>query len=252
MPNQPSFKMITEQNKHKLEINNYVRLARGKNYWFDFSLNKMKNYENQFGDKFHLIIYGSSNDRDYYLIPYSDVKKVFNVAYLTKNPDRPKRWIGRIQEGHMLAINNSGQQVAIGDCYARPLPSSINATYLKISEKDIEGQTAENEFLEGGKVTRLTNHYERNPKLRAKAIEIHGTVCKVCKFDFSESYGPHGMHYIEVHHLKLVSKKDKPELVDPQNDMTVLCSNCHRMVHRRKDQILSIEQLIEIFKPKKI
>ena len=31
--------------------------------------------------------------------------------------------------------------------------------------------------------------------------------------------------------------------VDPRSDMTVLCSNCHRTIHRRKDQVLTPEEL---------
>jgi predicted HNH restriction endonuclease len=30
---------------------------------------------------------------------------------------------------------------------------------------------------------------------------------------------------------------------DPKRDLTVLCSNCHRMVHRRRTVCLSLEEL---------
>jgi len=34
--------------------------------------------------------------------------------------------------------------------------------------------------------------------------------------------------------------------VDPATEMAVVCSNCHRMIHRVQDDPLTIEQLREI------
>jgi len=36
--------------------------------------------------------------------------------------------------------------------------------------------------------------------------------------------------------------------VDPVTDMAVLCANCHRMIHRRKKHILSLDDLRKIRK----
>jgi hypothetical protein len=118
------------------------------------------------------------------------------------------------------------------------------------SSKDIEGMEAEEDYqaLEGGSQPRLVNHYERNAVLRSKAIAIHGTKCKACEFDFKATYGKHGEDYIEVHHLKLLSKLVVPTMIDPKTDMTVLCSNCHRMVHRNKNNVLSVDELIRLIK----
>lgn len=106
----------------------------------------------------------------------------------------------------------------------------------------------ENYGLEGGKNKKIVNYYERDKRLRANAIILHGRTCKACGFDFLAKYGERGKDFIEVHHLKTISSLKYPEKINPKNDMTVLCSNCHRMVHRKKESILSIEELKKIIK----
>lgn len=120
--------------------------------------------------------------------------------------------------------------------------------FTNIVLQDLEYLEEEEEFFEGKKHKRLSNYYERNPKLRAKCIEIHGTECKVCGFDFKIFYGNLGKDYIEVHHKNPVSQLTGETLVDPEKDMTVLCSNCHRMIHRSRKNKITIDQLKEIIK----
>lgn len=113
---------------------------------------------------------------------------------------------------------------------------------------DLESLADEEEHFEGTQTKRFSNFYERDPSLRAKAILIHKTICKVCGFDFKAKYGLRGEGYIEVHHLKPVSELGGRTQVNPETDMTVLCANCHRMIHRWRSEILSPDQLSTILK----
>jgi hypothetical protein len=101
----------------------------------------------------------------------------------------------------------------------------------------------EEEHWEGGKKSRFISYYERDPGLRAGALRHHGTTCQVCGFDFEAEYGDHGAGYIEAHHMTPVSKLIKTTKVDPKKDMRVVCANCHRMLHRQRDHVLSINEL---------
>jgi putative restriction endonuclease len=85
--------------------------------------------------------------------------------------------------------------------------------------------------------------YERNPRLRARALQLHGTSCKGCGFNFEEMYGEQGHGYIHVHHLNPISETGGLLAVNPQTDMTVLCANCHSMVHRYPKKMLSLDEL---------
>lgn len=74
---------------------------------------------------------------------------------------------------------------------------------------------------------------ERNKKLATRAKKIHGYVCQACGFDFQKQYGTLGTGFIEAHHLTPLSElKVEKVTLDPRRDFTVLCSNCHRMIHR--------------------
>ncbi|MEA2062203.1 MAG: HNH endonuclease [Gemmatimonadota bacterium] len=97
--------------------------------------------------------------------------------------------------------------------------------------------------LEGRPSERFVRYHERNPKLRSEAIDIHGTKCVACGFDFESSYGQRGKGFIEVHHINPVSKLKEDTEINPETDMVVVCSNCHRMIHRDRNNVLSIIEL---------
>jgi len=57
--------------------------------------------------------------------------------------------------------------------------------------------------------------------------------CEACAFDFARRYPRHGDGYIECHHIKPLSEL-RPGDKTTLNDLALLCSNCHRMVHYRR------------------
>jgi 5-methylcytosine-specific restriction protein A len=76
---------------------------------------------------------------------------------------------------------------------------------------------------------------ERDRKLRQKKIadflKTHPRVfCEICEFDFEETYGDRGKDFIEVHH-KLPLHASGETKTRPK-DLILVCSNCHRMIHR--------------------
>jgi 5-methylcytosine-specific restriction protein A len=116
-------------------------------------------------------------------------------------------------------------------------------------QQDVNSELVEEQginLLEGAQVAFFGKRYERNPVNRMKAIMIHGTKCCTCGFDFEAVYGERGRGFIEVHHTKPLYLNDEEQVVDPKTDLVPVCSNCHRMLHRRKDDVLTVQQLIEI------
>jgi hypothetical protein len=63
----------------------------------------------------------------------------------------------------------------------------------------------------------------------AAARKHYRDVCRVCGFQFAEVYGKRGEGFIEVHHLKPIAKGRRRTTL---KDVTVVCANCHRMLHR--------------------
>jgi hypothetical protein len=132
-------------------------------------------------------------------------------------------------------------------------PRGLGGGYVAIRDYDAavtetrSGEAASSTNIqgyEGEQRLRYVNTYERKPALRAAAILIHRLLCKGCAFEFGAMYGGLGRGYIEVHHLRPRSiYSGRRQLVSPRYHMSVLWSNCHRMVHRRPDSVLSINDL---------
>ncbi len=98
---------------------------------------------------------------------------------------------------------------------------------------------------------RLVAHLkrERSGKIieqkKASVLRDTGRLsCEVCGFDFSKAYGELGKNFCEVHHLTPLAKADgiiKTYL----DDLAIICSNCHRVIHRT-NPMLSIDDLSTI------
>lgn len=131
--------------------------------------------------------------------------------------------------------------------YKKTAAQSPEQTRIEgLVNQELLSMALEEVLFEGRRTERLTAYFERNPKLRAAAILHHGQTCKACGFNFKATYGNHGEGYIEVHHLVPVSTLSEETKVDPVTEMIVLCSNCHRMVHRKRESPLSIQQLRQL------
>jgi len=98
-------------------------------------------------------------------------------------------------------------------------------------------------YSEGKKVVFYTTRYERNRKNREMAIQYHGCKCKVCGFDFEKVYGDLGKGFIEIHHTEPLSSLQEEVVIDYRTDLVPVCSNCHSILHRNKEKMLSIEEL---------
>lgn len=103
---------------------------------------------------------------------------------------------------------------------------------------------------------KLHKFKERKPELiaRAKALakKENRLFCEVCNFNFETEYPLIGLGFIECHHKVPIStggiRKTKFE------DLALVCSNCHRMLHRRyiDGNYLLVEELKELVLNKKI
>lgn len=123
----------------------------------------------------------------------------------------------------------------------------------KNSDK-IELTQEDDEFSEGKVLLKKHLVRERNVKLIYKAKEKfkkqHGRLfCEICKFDFLKVYGKLGEDFIEAHHsipVSQLNENDKTRL----DDIIVVCSNCHSMLHRKKPWA-SAEELKKIIEENK-
>jgi 5-methylcytosine-specific restriction enzyme A len=108
-----------------------------------------------------------------------------------------------------------------------------------LSEDEDEGE-------EGQILSRTHRYRERDKSLvqkkKAQFIGNHQRLsCEVCGFDFEKAYGSRGADFIECHHTKPVSSLEAGEKTK-LSELALVCSNCHRMIHRKKPW-LSLSEL---------
>ncbi|UQZ54168.1 restriction endonuclease [Bacillus subtilis] len=104
-------------------------------------------------------------------------------------------------------------------------------------------------FEEGKKKLKQHIVRERNPQVIKLAKErfkqAHGRLfCEVCNFDFYETYGELGEDFIEGHHTIPVSELGEGQKTRVE-DIALVCSNCHKMLHRRRPW-LKKEELMKL------
>ncbi|MGI2264830.1 MULTISPECIES: HNH endonuclease [Staphylococcus] len=112
--------------------------------------------------------------------------------------------------------------------------------YINRNNSDLENV----DYKEGKVVTRYSPKFERNHKLRKRAIDIHGTSCKVCGFNFEKFYNDIGEDFIEIHHIKPMFTIRKEVEINPETDLIPDSSNCYKMIYRHLKEPISIENLI--------
>jgi len=106
--------------------------------------------------------------------------------------------------------------------------------------------------LEEGKEREVLRKHlvrERRSQLvtQKKKVNPEYLMCECCGFNFWEKYGNHGLGYIECHHRIPISKGQR---ITKLEDLALVCSNCHRMLHRRNSngEYYSVEELGRIYK----
>jgi 5-methylcytosine-specific restriction protein A len=163
------------------------------------------------------------------------------------------RLAGDYEAGHALGITYIAGRLPTDGELRNDLQAAVRAyralTFRGGLDTDVEqiDPTAPGDLLEGRRY-RLHMRIERNPRAARLAKQYHGTRCQACLMDFAERYGPLGAGFIEAHHLRPISTLEEGMTVrfDVASDFAVLCSNCHRMIHRTDDpsDITGLRQLI--------
>jgi 5-methylcytosine-specific restriction enzyme A len=112
---------------------------------------------------------------------------------------------------------------------------------LKLYQIPEEVEEEQMEFREGKVLYRLHKYKERDSKLvllkKTQHLKKYGALdCESCDFNFQVKYGDLGKGFIECHHqIPLYQYEGIQETrID---DLALVCSNCHRMLHRGMDML---------------
>lgn len=121
--------------------------------------------------------------------------------------------------------------------YIWSLFKKIDATLIEYININNFVITDELEVEEGGdrSVMKLHKFKEREKSIvlakKKQARELNKLYCEVCLFDFKSAYLDIGEGFIECHHrLPIALGGIRKTKLD---DLALVCSNCHRMLHRK-------------------
>lgn len=141
------------------------------------------------------------------------------------------------QANFSLGINEIKDKFAIE--YLTELASKIDVFSLFANEstslpEDID--RLDIGVAEGQEVYLSHLRRERNGTIieakKERVLDEHGRLtCEVCGFDFAAIYGKLGDGYCEVHHTTPLTSLSGTR-VTALSDLAIVCSNCHRVLHR--------------------
>jgi 5-methylcytosine-specific restriction enzyme A len=191
-----------------------------------------------------LSAYTDRPDEERYRNPNGAYMKLMNLR--TLDPSQNGKGLSGAGQADRAVWNefagNQGELRKIASAIRRGLNVASNEELRALSVTDVDEIV---EAREGSFLTRLHRVRERNAKIVAskkrQAMNRDAALrCEVCSFDFA-IYGEIGRDYIECHHvLPLAELPD--HRITTLKDLALLCANCHRMAHRRR-QWLSLTEL---------
>lgn len=134
--------------------------------------------------------------------------------------------------------------------------TDIKDNLKKIEKEKRKIQTFDENIIiaEGVKKVAEVAVYERSKKLRDFAIQYFTKddriSCNCCSFNFGDFYGEEiGKGFIEIHHTKPIFTYEDEDIENTLQlaveNLTPVCSNCHRMIHRNWKKPLEIQVLID-------
>lgn len=132
----------------------------------------------------------------------------------------------------------------------------LDNNFNEEQRKDVIEKDYSNLIIEEG----FTKFSQVKTKLRSRKLVViakkyysqNGKIyCLACNFNFEGFYGEIGKGYIEIHHLNPIFARENnfEQSIDKAIDGVVpVCANCHRIIHRKNDQLLSIPSLQELIR----
>jgi 5-methylcytosine-specific restriction enzyme A len=132
------------------------------------------------------------------------------------------------------------------DLYSR-LTEQIDRVNAGNEQAEVRGADLEEERRLG-----WHRRYEgRNTRAAKEAKREQGYTCQACGRNYVDMYGEVGQRCVDAHHLVPFAQLEEGQRrqLNPLRDFAILCSPCHRIVHSRHGDPLSLPELREIVSP---
>jgi 5-methylcytosine-specific restriction protein A len=208
----------------KFEVAEFLEFAKSVESREWFTLHQKKAFRFSVESRGILVIPSTGDER---LISNKEIAR-FCEMYSQSNSHQPKDYKELFNKSYLLSLATSYE------------PSRIE---FALAEEVID--TAN--LREGAVRLVAVNAYERNSEARRICIEVHGTNCTICGFNFGELYGDIAVGFIHVHHLSPIALRGEEHAIDPVTDLRPVCPNCHAVIHIRGG-CMSIEEVKDLLR----
>ena len=226
-------------NRASLSDRHYIRKANTETYWFDFSYSKLKMYQKKFGDDFCLVIFRSGTEDDAYIMPFFQVKALFDTRFL----DDRNRWIGTITH-NTINLSSSGHCMSVSAYYNAFQYLDSEDTNDRVGEPEEPYITDEEIGLANleDKIRKFNDLYSsETPQKRIRISEeiarpnaisdclkrLQNYTCQICgTHGFKQR---NGTRYVETHHIDELHKQIPGSYCS--DNMVVVCPTCHMKLH---------------------
>jgi hypothetical protein len=243
--------------REKILDTNYL-LSPGNNkksnYFTNVTYSRVHEFLNRCGESFNILIIGDHNNKDgFYAIPYVVLKPCLDDKYITHSHGRKAAWVVTIRK-HQLKVTKGGPSLDVRDYFGNRANLTSFCTHLGTGQDGPKLQRTEAEIIEGRRLLKLHKFTERKTQIvrRKKKAVLAATgrlVCEACDFDFVIEYGKLGEGFAECHHRSPLAELDG-EAPTRLEDLAIVCSNCHRMLHRSRP-MLRVEELRSVVRQRR-
>lgn len=230
-------------NLKDLQSKHYIRKAGGRDYWFDFTFNRLEQYRKKTVGNFCLVLYASTDYNDSYVFPFNNMKEILTNELL----DDRGRWSGYIRHNMMRIVKYPNSKVVSVSEYYNNFNLLIDH-YSQIDDSETIPKIMEDveEYFNIKNLKKMI--YKFNKKYRevipskrliiSEQIARPGAIsdylkklknykCEICgKKGFIQK---NGVPYIEAHHIIELHKLIPGSYCS--DNIIVVCPTCHRKLH---------------------
>ena len=166
---------------------------------------------------------------------------VFSLGDVTRNPDATSNTVWKLRPPAREAIESLGWD---REWTLREDPVAIDTAQSDTAQSDTASadELDPDQTYPEGLATQVTvNRYEPDAAARTACLDAHGTDCVCCGIDLEDRYGPVCGGFIAVHHLHPLARGTRQ--TDPVGDLVPVCFNCHAVMHRRRPEPYSVNEV---------
>jgi 5-methylcytosine-specific restriction endonuclease McrA len=193
------------ENRDTLSERHYIRKASAENYWFDFYFNRLESYKERFGVNFCMVIFGSEEINDAYIMPYGQVAGLFTEDLLDATEER---LLKELREPEAVY----GVEGSIDEASLKKHIRAFNKRYRDAVPR---------------RKRAVSERVARPGAITDYLKQLHHYTCQLCgQKGFIQA---NGTRYVEAHHILELHKLIPGSYCS--DNIVIVCPNCHARLH---------------------